>query len=79
MTSETFSERSNHGRTAGGLNWWRIAPVLLTTAIVVEILVAVWWWALVGMSKEVGNAHFVTILVLAFGAIGASAYSHNDD
>lgn len=46
----------------------RLGKVLLALAIV-ETLGAVWWWALVGMSRDMGIAHGVTVWVFVQTAI----------
>lgn len=40
-------------------------------------LVAVWWWALYGMSEPIGMAHYFTSLSFAFAgvAVGVSGAS----
>jgi hypothetical protein len=46
---------------------------LLVVASVVLILVGVWWWAIAGMSKDVGMAIGVTVFVMWFLAIALGA------
>lgn len=49
----------------------RIA-LTLSVVILVCILAACWWWALSGMSSDVGVAWFITIFVL--GSVNAALY-----
>lgn len=50
----------------------------LTAALIMVTLAPVWWWALIGMSEQVGTAWVVTI-VFAWLVMAAAATNGLDD
>lgn len=46
--------------------WWRKIFIAMAAVGAVFGLVALWWWALVGMSEQVGQAAVFTSIALMF-------------
>lgn len=53
-----------------------LAGVLVSVAVL-EATTMTWWWALVGMSDAVANAHIATIVLLLILAGAAALASEN--
>jgi hypothetical protein len=54
----------------------RLAGIGLVTFALLLCIGGVWWWALVGMSEEVGAAAYTTGLVT--GVVGMLLWMFND-
>lgn len=60
-----------------GSVWKTVAAILFVAAILMAIL-GLWWWAILGWSKNVGIAHFVTAAILGASGIAASGCSNHN-